>query len=80
MEKIFITILFILVFVSSFILAQKLGERKEWLNNNCVKIGSQSASSAPTTGFTTSGNMTFGSTYIPGKTGYKCNDGLEYWE
>lgn len=55
-------------------------QRQSWLDEHCEVIGNVSGSSAPTIGFITSGNMTFGSTYIPGKTGYQCDDGLEYWK
>jgi len=79
MKKIIISIIVITGILVFF--AVKFGnERQVWLNEHCEVIGKVSGSSAPTTGFTSSGNMTFGSTYIPGKTGYKCDDGLEYWE
>ena len=51
-------------------------ERQDWLDKHCTVIGKMSGSVAP--GITTNGS--FAATYIPGKTGYQCDDGKTYWE
>lgn len=79
-ETIIITLLGLLLVFVVFFELKSSNERQVWLNEHCVKFAETSGSSVPTTGFSTSGNMTFGSAYIPGKTGYKCDDGIEYWE
>lgn len=55
-------------------------ERQNWLNSNCKIIGKVSGSSTVATGVSSNGNVTVTPVYIPGKTGYQCNDGLTYWE
>ena len=60
--------------------AIKLGtERQKWLDNHCKVIGEMSGS-VGTAVTTTSGKIGVGTVYIPGKTGYKCDNNKEYWE
>lgn len=50
--------------------------RGEWLKANCQVIGRVSGSMITT--ISSDGKLGFGNT--SSKTGYKCNDGMEYWE
>lgn len=47
-------------------------ERGKWLDAHCTIIGSVSGFSS----IVSTGDVVF----TPGKTGYKCDDGKEYWE
>lgn len=51
-------------------------KRQEYLDQHCTKIGEISDDIGFGVGF--KGDLT--PVFIPGKTGYKCDDGLTYWE
>ena len=51
----------------------------EWAAQHCKVIGSVSPSTGYGTTITSGGKVGFGPVYVPGKTGYKCDDGMEYW-
>lgn len=48
---------------------------QQWANQHCKVIGEVSPSSG--IGFTTNGKMT--TVFVPGKTGYACDNGQQYW-
>jgi len=70
----------ILVILISVLCVYGIVKRNEWLNLHCQKIGQVAGSNGISTTFDGDGNMHFGTVYIPGKNGYKCDDGLTYWE
>lgn len=51
----------------------------KWVSTHCTEIGtiSDSIGAGPMVG--SNGVVGVGISYIPGKTGYKCGDGEEYW-
>lgn len=63
-----------------FFLVKGQMERQEWLDAHCEVMGKTSSSTGVATTVNSSGGVGVGSVYIPGKTGYKCDDGMEYWE
>lgn len=65
-----------------FIIAAIAGatQRKEWLDSHCEVIGKESSSLGVVNTISTGGNIGVGTVVIAGKTGYKCDDGLIYWE
>lgn len=79
MDKLVITgICVVLVILLGFaVYADNL--QSKWLAQHCQKIGEVSGSTGFTTTFT-NGKVGYGPVYIPGKTGYKCDDGVERWE
>ena len=58
-------------------------ENKKWLvykaEHECVVMGKIEASVGLGTGVTGNGSVATTTVVIPGKTGYRCNDGMEYW-
>ena len=50
------------------------------VEHHCAKVGETSASNAIGYGLTTSGQFGTVVTYTPGKTGFKCDDGVTYWK
>lgn len=50
-------------------------EWQKWAAEHCTVIGHVAPSSG--TGIDANGNVTV--VTIPGKTGYRCDDGMEYW-
>lgn len=79
MNKIIIIIVVVTVALLFFGVKYSI-ERQKWLDENCVKIGEISGSSAVGVGIGSNGKSSVVPVYISGKTGYKCSDGLEYWE
>lgn len=73
----FIIVAFSLLF--AFLIYASIIEANNWATykkeNNCIKFSEISATVAPT--ITTSGNV--GITTIPGKTGWRCDNGKEFW-
>lgn len=53
--------------------------RNKWLSENCEIIGKISSSTGTTLTFNGNGTS-IGPVFIPGKTGYLCNDNKTYWE
>lgn len=53
-------------------------ERQHWLDKHCKVIGEMSGSTSIGYAFTGKGGMVV--TSSPGKTGYQCDDGKQYWE
>lgn len=47
--------------------------------NQCKEIGSITASSSLGVGIGTNGSVSVVPVFVPGKTGYQCNDGKQYW-
>lgn len=47
--------------------------------HHCRMVAHISGSSALTTGISSSGKLVTGSTYIPGKDGFLCDDGITYY-
>jgi hypothetical protein len=47
--------------------------------HHCKMVAQISGEIIPTIGITTNGNISFGSGYIPNKTGYLCDDGITYF-
>lgn len=54
--------------------------RHEWLSAHCKIIGKMSGSLGNSVGVGSDGSPTIGIVSIPGKTGYQCDDGKQYWE
>ena len=67
------TVFIIYLLVSSAI------QKQEYLNEHCKEIGKINSSTGIGYSFV-GGRVGIGTTYIASKTGYKCDDGLEYWE
>lgn len=80
MEKIIITIIVAMIGVLLFFSVKTVEERNAWLQSHCTVMGKISGSSGIGTAVGTNGQVGIVSTYTSGKTGYKCDDGLEYWE
>lgn len=55
-------------------------QRQKWLEQNCKIIGEMSSSSSVGIGTSSNGSLAMVPVFIPGKTGYQCNDGKQYWE
>jgi hypothetical protein len=55
-------------------------ERGEWLSAHCQKIGEVAGSTGFGPAMSSNGTMGFATIYTPGKTGYQCDDGMQYWE
>lgn len=75
-----ITILWIFLVALIFFGVKAGNQRAVWLNEHCVKIGEISGSTSIGTGVGTNGSVAVVPVFTSGKTGYKCDDGLEYWE
>lgn len=54
--------------------------RQAWLDAHCEIIGKVSGSTGIGPTVSSSGKVGVGTVFISGKTGYKCDDGMEYWE
>lgn len=48
-------------------------------NHECKEIGSITGSSSIGVGVGSNGGVSVVPVYTPGKTGYQCNDGKQYW-
>jgi hypothetical protein len=65
--------------------AATIQEQRDWetfsVLHACKVIGKMSGSSATTVAPVIGGRggVSVGSTWIPGKTGYQCDDGVTYW-
>lgn len=60
-----------------------IAEASEWDRfskaHNCKEIGSISPSNSVGVGIGSNGSVSVVPVYTPGKTGYQCNDGKQYW-
>lgn len=60
-----------------------IAESNEWDRfsklHQCKDIGSISPSTSVGVGVGTNGGVSVVPVYTPGKTGYQCNDGKQYW-
>lgn len=60
-----------------------IAEASEWERfskaHQCKVIGTISPSNSVGVGIGTNGGVSVVPVYIPGKTGYQCNDGKQYW-
>lgn len=86
MARVWITLIGIaLVGATIGMLAAAYREETTWerfrVAQNCKEIGEVSGSSITTVGPIIGGNggVSVGIGYIPGKTGWRCDDGKEYW-
>lgn len=80
LEGIIVTGLFIVIIVVLVILgARAHATRQVWLDAHCKVIGEMSGSVGVGTGLA-GGKVAVTTTYIPGKTGYQCDDNKQYWE
>lgn len=72
----------IIVFVG-FVVAITFYEESEWGRfssaHECKVIGEISSSSSVGVGVGSNGGVSVVPVYTPGKTGYQCNDGKQYW-
>jgi hypothetical protein len=81
-EKTLKTVGFVLIsiiVVGFFIFLLKLSfDRVQWLDEHCHQIGLMSGS----IGFGPASGKDSGmsTVFIPGKTGYQCDNGMTYWE
>ena len=55
-------------------------KRQEWLTAHCTVISRVAGTNSTITTFGTDGEMHTGSVFTPGKTEYKCDDGVTYLE
>ena len=73
----------LIVVLLGFVVWATIKEAKEWSQfkeqHNCKVIGEVSGSSSIGTGITTNGTVGTVTVYTPGKTGYLCDNGVEYW-
>jgi hypothetical protein len=79
-EKIIITILIITTILIVSIGSINSAERNNWLKAHCEKIGQMSGDIAVGVGMSSGGRPVTVVTPVSGKTGYKCDDGITYWE
>lgn len=67
----------------AFLAALAISDEMEWRAfskaHNCVKVGEMSGSTSTGFGFTANGQSGVVTTYVAGKTGYACDDGVTYW-
>ena len=68
-----------LLAVSIVALVQAEAKWQTWAQAHCHVIGEISGSTYPTVGVNPKGGTGFGVGFVPGKTGYRCDDGKEYW-
>ncbi len=58
-------------------------EQDQWnkfaVEHECIKVGEISGSSTTAIGIGTNGQTTITPIFVPGKTGYSCDDGVTYW-
>jgi len=79
MEKLVVVLLsIVLVALVGFAVYAGVTQAK-WISQHCQKMGEISSSTGYATTFN-NGTVGYGQVYIPGKTGYKCDDGIERWE
>jgi len=69
----------VVVIIISFFIVRSDMRRQKWLDTHCTIFGEMSDSVGVGTVYTGKG-VGVGTTYIAGKTGYKCDDGKQYWE
>lgn len=72
-------VLFCLVVFVIVVYCVAIAKRIDWLKAHCEVIGRVSASNGIGNTFT-DGKVGIGTVYIPGKTTYKCDDGVIYTE
>lgn len=75
----FLVIVILLITIAQIAIHNSL-KRKKWLEQNCKIIGEISPSSSVGMGISSNGSLAMVPVFIPGKTGYQCNDGKKYWE
>ena len=81
-----LSILFLIALII-FSIKSDMDEKKRWelfsVEHECQIIGRKKATSSVGSGMVmgANGQMSVGlvTTTIPSQTGYKCNDGIEYW-
>ena len=81
-EKTIITLV-VLVFIGLLVFVGYVEiERQKWLDEHCQVIGEVSSSVGTAVTYTggKNGGVGVGPVFIPGKTGYQCDDGKQYWE
>lgn len=80
MDKFVVIGVIILVIFLTILLGVGGVQRYQWLDEHCEVIGKMSGSTSIGVGFGSSGGSSVMPIFSPGKTHYKCDDGLEYWE
>lgn len=77
-----ISVILIVVFIGWCVVEAAKSERewKQWATVHCKVIGHKDGYAVDTTGFSTSGNVVFGSSEVPSQTEYQCDDGMTYWK
>ena len=80
MEKIILLAFLSIAILSIPFLIHSEIERQDWLKNHCAIIDKMSSSVGTANTINYNGSIGIGTTVIPSKTGYKCDDGNEYWE
>lgn len=83
MMKSFIALLLItgvFIFLTIWAAIKEAEQWETFVNENqCIVIGSISGSSTLAMGVGPNGTVTVTPVSIPGKTGWRCRDGMEYW-
>ena len=73
----------VIVAVIGLIFYAAVQENREWeafaAAHECRVIGHMTGSSTSSIGVSSNGQTVVTPVYIPGKIGYACNDGLQYW-
>lgn len=84
MEKIIGVLIGVLIIVLlAVIIYGTIQENKQWTAfsqaHHCKLVSHSSGTNAMTTGVSGNGSVVVGSTYISGKDGYLCDDGITYY-
>jgi len=75
---VFFVIAIIYIIISDY--QESIEWRKFKVDHKCKIVAHIDSSSSPTFGISGSGKPVFGSTYISGKDGWLCNDGITYYK
>lgn len=71
------------VVIVAAIVALAIDDDNKWqrfvAQHDCKVFAEISSSSSLAVGFSSNGGSAVVPVYTPGKTGYRCNDGKEYW-
>lgn len=72
----------VLLVLAGLCVVGAIKSEKAWhayADTHCKVIGEVSASTGVGTVIGSDGKVGMGTVYVPGKTGYRCDDGKDYW-
>lgn len=82
-ELLIVVLLSLIVGILIFAAANSAESEKRWqtfsADHHCKLVSHSDGSSALTTGVSSGGKLVVGSTYINGKDGYLCDNGITYY-